>query len=442
VSSPVLFLVRSQMLLRLACSFFIALMLATGPLWFGGNSFPVIPLVGGLSADPAVQRIASQVVIVCLAAIILFAQRNHVRTGCAFLVMLLLGALVLLNQHRLQAWLVELLIVIGILAFSPQLPNSLRTIRLVTIGIYFHSAVSKFDYDFLSGGGFYLVKAMTDQLHLPADGWPAWARVSATTVLPLFEMSVAVLLISRRFRLYGWLMAILMHAVLLAALFGLYHKPGVLIWNAWFIAQAIFFLSISDSTPKTSGAKVLPTGARLVSVIAIVTACVMPFFNYEPIHLWDNWPSWSLYSSRSERVGVFIHEDAIASLPKPMQQFVGRPAPFLCRVKVDRWSLEATGAPVYPEDRFGVGVALQLAKQTDDDRTDSHGSVFVRIDSVANRFSGERDSLELNGRRQLQSFADSFLLNASPAPDTSGLLEVGRLEAGRSSPVEFDGHLP
>lgn len=407
----------------------VTLLLATGPLWFGGSNFPAVPLFGGLWVAPAAQRLISMATVACLILLAMFAHKDHFRFALALIVTGLFVGLVQLNQHRLQPWLLHLTILIAVLAIrKPNTPHT--AIRWITAGIYFHSAISKLDYDFLTGGGLYLVKALGTVLHLTPETWPGRLQTAAIAGLPTFEFIVAILLISRAKRL-GWICTAAMHIGLLTALVQLNHKPAVLIWNAWFVLQAMYCLAIESGgvVPAGSDGKNSKTLAgHAVAAAAIGIVWVLPMLNYEPTDIWDNWPSWALYSTRSERISVFVPEELISHLPPTVQKFVAPPSPILCRIKVDRWSLEQTGAPIYPEDRFWAAVALHLAaeadsKQTTNTRTRTQTqrrttspetSIHVQIESKANRFSGKRKSVRLMGHQQLLDYTSRFWLNAIP----------------------------
>jgi hypothetical protein len=76
---------------------------------------------------------------------------------------------------------------------------------------------------------------------------------------------------------------------------------------------------------------------------------------------------------------------------------------------MDRWSLSELAVPIYPQDRFQVGVALAVAKHYDLDR-----SIRVVWQSASARISGARETETWNGIGQSQLKAEQFHLNALP----------------------------
>jgi hypothetical protein len=151
-------------------------------------------------------------------------------------------------------------------------------------------------------------------------------------------------------------------------------------------------------------------GNRLAS--ALVTAAIaLPVL--EPWGYFDHWPAWSLYATNHERVRVYVHADRRADVAADLGSLVA-PVPFQgpwCRVRVDRWSLRALGVPVYPQDRFKLGVALWL-----EGHYDLEENVRVVSESRADRFTGRRTSREYEGRTALEEWAGRFVLNATPVP--------------------------
>jgi hypothetical protein len=76
---------------------------------------------------------------------------------------------------------------------------------------------------------------------------------------------------------------------------------------------------------------------------------------------------------------------------------------------MDRWSLQAVGAPIYPQNRFQIGIALDLAEayELEDD-------ILVIVESAADRFTGKRSSQVFEGMTALKNKAAHYWLNSVP----------------------------
>ena len=382
-----------------------ALVVLTRALWIPQSVFPQVPFWNvALLQTKSVQVAALGA---CGLGGVLIASRalfEKPATATAGVVLVLLAFFVLVagDQHRLQPWLLHLT---GVLTICVLCPDPRRCLRWLTAGIYFHSAASRLDYSFLFGGGDYLLNGLLNVLGAASERWPDGLIFAATLFLPLGELLVAVLLL-RRDGLSGWRLAACMHVVLLLALgpLGLNHAPPVLVWNLFFLVQALVLPAAPRADGSVSDAPALP-------VLIVVCLVGLPFFNWEPFHVYDHWPAWSLYASRGEKVVIEIHIDAAPRLDANVALHLAEPPPFSDwqQLRVDRWSLAAVNAPIYPEDRFWLGVAIQLAHEYD-----LRNKIRVRIQTVANRLSGQRGLIELNGTAAIEDFAAKFWLNASP----------------------------
>ena len=328
----------------------------------------------------------------------------------------LFGGLVLADQHRLQPWVYQIT-VIGLLLCSCRPELSVRLCRLVVISVYFYSAVSKVDASFLTGEGGWLLDGLCRSLGIDTTYWSETLRTGLLAVFPLGELAVAVGLFWSWTRVAAVCLAIAMHTALLLALgpWGLDHKPGVLIWNVYFAAQA-YVLFLGPTRPERgfpSEPVDRPTHqASLGRNFAVtLTAIVIGLPLLEPFGLCDHWLAWELYATHPSRAVFFVSTNAREKLPADLKPFVREP-PFgesWSRVEIDRWSLEAVSAPLYPQDRFQLAVAVAVTLTLGLER-----DARVLLQSPANRWTGERATHELIGLAAMQRAAADFRCNARP----------------------------
>lgn len=274
------------------------------------------------------------------------------------------------------------------------------------------------DHDFCLYHGPFLLDGFCKAIGL-SNGtrlWPDSARFGLAAAIPAFELLVAIGLCWRRVRIFAVVCAALMHVGLLFALgpLGHGHRSGVLIWNLFFLVQN-WWLFWRDPNRSNAGKDQESTRmtkfARIGNATAgciVAGAMIWPLL--EPFGLCDHWPAWAVYAAKLERVTVLIETDDVANLPDKLQQYVGTPAtlgdwnPF----RIDRWSLDTVFAPIYPQDRFQVGVALGLAKEYRLDR------IQIVIESPANRWTGKRTIRHLVGLDVIGRLADSYRCNGEP----------------------------
>jgi len=184
---------------------------------------------------------------------------------------------------------------------------------------------------------------------------------------------------------------------------GMNHKPGVLIWNVYFISQNwLLFHTLRRERWTKHGERKWVDG--LVAAVVL-----LPLL--EPLDRFDHWPSWAVYTAHPAVVRVYVDEQHRDGLTESVHAHVGPHNPFSRwrPVSIERWSLDALDVPIYPQDRFQLGVAIAL--------TEADGSgdgIRVVLDGRANRWTGKRSRRELVGRKELLREAERFWLNALP----------------------------
>lgn len=387
----------------------LALIGATWPLWTGTSSFPQVPLLSALRPTPLLVDWTLLAGLIAAWIVVLWRPAPQ-RVGRAALLVAAttLGLLILLNQHRLQPWAWQFLIV-ALLIGSATPAVALAGWRWLAVSIYFWSALSKLDVTFFHSHGPFLLEGLFRALGSSnALGlWSETARSRLAAAIPLSELTVALMLAVPQTRLFGLVAAIAMHLVLLLALgpFGHDHQAGVLLWNLFFIGQNL--LLFARPAIPCPARRDQSAGSRLAWLAACV-AIALPAL--EPFGGWDHWPGWAVYASRPERVYVSVAEADADRLPDHLQPWLEPAGPFepWRQLRIDRWSLSAVGAPIYPQDRFAVGAALAVATGT--------GRPDVRIawDSAADRFTGMRTSQVLTGTEAVEAFARRYRFNAQP----------------------------
>lgn len=333
--------------------------------------------------------------------------------------------LVIFNQHRCQAWAylawwIGLLWLLGLRLATPSPPRTFDAItrwKWLAISVYFYSALSKFDLTFLQSLGNQFATALWNCL--PGDSlaldsvWP----ISIVLLFPLGELILALGLACGCFPKSFCLLAITMHSLLLLILgpWGLQHQPGVLVWNCFFIGQACVLFWPRDSNHaqrQKQGAHLWPNSLAGWALYAVV---LWPLT--QPWGWCDHWPAWELYAPRGSRVQIFLAEpawDSIGELEdflaeEPHEQHGLR----WRELRLDQWSLEQLKAPIYPQDRFQLGVADYVFQKVPD-----ASQVMVQWYGPANRWNGKRQRQLLRGPQEWRRFSQRFFLNCLPRSGT------------------------
>ena len=405
---------RCRELLQRAVGLFGLLLVAvTWRLWIPQHVYPQVPLVRGLDGLGAwFEWLTAAMMVGGLAGAMLAPVRIARTALLTFAVGTLL--LVLLDQHRLQPWAYQFMLVAVVLALADAV-TAIILLRLLVISFYFHSALTKLDYSFLHTLGQQFLTALVGIFGASLDGWSESARLLAAGALPGAELLIALGLCWRPTRGVALVAAVLLHAVLLVILgpWGLDHKPGVLVWNVYFIVQDVLLFWLSAVPSRGDPADMVATGKSPSSrpLSALIGAVVLlPFL--APTTWFDMWPSWGLYASCAERVQLLIHRREAEQLPGELQPFL-EPTPgdedSWLVVRLDRWSLESLWAPVYPQNRYQLGVAEAVIARYGL----LHRVRVFRFD-LADRFTGEREYTRFNGLAEVIGSAGEYYLNSRP----------------------------
>lgn len=400
---------------------------STWRLWTGDSTFPQIPLFGWAGRLPRwCDTIALGVGAASLIGMLVARFGARISRAALVSFAAATAALTVLNQHRLQPWAYELVVMAIVLGIASPARAALW-LRWLVVSIYFHSALSKLDHSFLHTHGQYLAEGLLNALGGTLRPWPEAARVYAALLLPAGELAAAVGLCTRRWRRAALAAALSMHALLVLALgpWGLRHEAAVLVWNVFSAALALVLFEpllagkLAGPVFRGNSAELAAcegkTPCRRLSALdraagGLVAAVVLsPLL--EPLGWFDHWPAWALYASRPERVRVSVHERQRKHLPGEIRQHVAKP-PFAepwCRVRIDRWSLAAVSAPITPEVRFQLGVALVISEHCRDGR-----DVRVDLESAAHRWTGARSARRLLGAAEIRAELQRCRLNGFP----------------------------
>lgn len=395
----------------MVASSLLALLVATWPLWTPQAFFPQVPLFSWFVAIPvgAEWLGCGLLWLSALGLLVSPPERWPERVSLAGL---LVGFvfLVAVDQHRLQPWAWQFAL-LSVVFLTAGRSTGLRLARLLVISLYLFSAASKLDYAFTQELGPLLWRGLLRNFGGSLESLSPTVQTGLALTFPLAELAVGLGLCFPTARRIALPASMLMHVMLILAVgpTGLNHKPGVVIWNLYFIAQNFLLfgpVKRGESAAETTESR--PSRSEPVAVFAVVLAAVLPLL--EPWGGYDTWLAWGLYASRNERTEVFLHRDDAGELPQRFARYLQRTdQPQWLRLRIDRWSLEELGAPVYPQNRFQLGVAAGIAL-----RFPFSHPVRAVLHSKAGLLSGQRRQAELVGRDAMKRKADTWWFGGQP----------------------------
>jgi hypothetical protein len=381
--------------------------LVTWRLWTPQTDFPQIPFFAALTEVPGwIDWLAITVTIVSL-LIGGFSSRESVWRRSMIVFAASTAVLMLLNQHRFQAWAYQF-VIFAIIMANCRASVATRLMRWVVISIYIYSAVSKLDYQFLHSLGPQFLSTLTSFIGVTSSAWPESRQVWFAAAFPAGELLVGLGLIPQFTRRMAIVGAVSLHVMLLLILgpWGLSHELGVLTWNLFFIAQALTLFSdreVNDQ-PATDTSRLRVTECACY----LLTGAVILFPASESYGYCDHWPAWELYAPRTSRAQIAFHESVVDRLPTAIQQQLSprHESSDWRQLPADRWSLHALSTPIYPEDRFQIGIALALA-----DRYRLGLGIHATQQSASDRWTGARTEQTYRGIDQLRDAQRGFRLN-------------------------------
>lgn len=388
------------LLVRVWCVGLLALLAATWRLWTPRREPPALPALSALTGLPPAIDYAC--LAACAAALVLALSRPTSRravamaTGC-------LAALMALDQLRWQPWAYQALLVGAALAWLPSI-EARRWLRVLLASVYLYAAIAKLDVVFINTTGQQVVGALARLIGIDPAGYSPTVRQAWAAAMPTGEAAVGLLLAWPRLRRVGVAAAVLLHASIVLALgpLGLGHSSGVLLWNAASATLvAVLFWPAHQTEAAADVATVAPAGG-VFARIALTAGVVLPLTSplTASLDLCDRWPAWGLYAPRGERTEVYVHASVADRLPAslPLEPTKGGEA--WRRARLDEWVLHKTGAPVYPQNRVAVALALALNERG---RLGSY--LRVDVDSIAHRLTGQRQRLRLEGAEAVEAYA-------------------------------------
>lgn len=404
---------RNRMIQRLLGCFTLLLLVVTHALWGSPPTVdnPQIPwFAWGIDAPFGVDICSVFLLSTASLGLCLFSMRNRTTRAFFLIYTISFSILILLDQHRLQPWVLQFLLMTIVLGLSKH-HLGMKCCRWIVLTIYFYSALSKLDTSFYESHGQLLLDGLLKAVHIDGSFWSDNFRNLLAMLFPLGELLIVSLLLFRRTCRCGVVFSWVMHSAIILAVgpLGLNHEFGVLLWNVYFILQNyILFWAHQDKREEeaTLPPSRIQIGNRLAVSLTILFAVLPVLENWG---WYDHWPAWAVYSSRSESVVILVDQEAAEEFPNFLKELCGRPILFEEKVPVslDRWSFEKRNCPIYPQMRYRLALAKALIQEWT-----SEDEIEFKIESTPQRWTGERETITLVGWSELERYLSAtFYLN-------------------------------
>ena len=321
---------------------FLGGILFSHKLWFGlGRSFPRAPIV---SSFPDTFSLLEFLLSPLLLILLLFiAVRKH-PTRLIVVTLTLFAVLVFLDQTRLQPWLYQYSLLLGILAFQGRNPSmsstTLAACQLAVAAQYFWSGIQKLNWSFAH-------KILPDILTLTGISLPqSILRLLPllAIVLALAEASIGLALLFRRTRSVGVIVAVGMHVVLLLLMIMANKNSVIWPWNvAMIVIVGVLFWRAEGYLTRSLSRASYPLRAMLAIY------CLAPVLSFAG--WWDLYLSSALYSGNTPNVAIRINEEVRERLSPETRQLVFSSRTGELILPIYEWSMSDLNVPQYPEVR-------------------------------------------------------------------------------------------
>jgi hypothetical protein len=325
-------------------------------LWIGPRSYPATPVSTLLPPIDGLVAHCLFFAIFVLSAAILIAPKPQ-RYIAALLVIIVVFCL--LDQTRWQPWVFQYSVLLATLAlFSWKgddtfgQKRTLNIARLVIASTYVLSGLQKLNLNFIDVDFPWVVRPITELFPLTSNALHLFG-----IGVPFVQVAFGLGLLTRRFRGASLILAVSMHAFILA-MFG----PAGLDWNAvvwpWTAAMAVFDILLFSGNAEYSWREIIWTKGQAHHAAAFALLVLLPLSSF--FNLWDSYLSSALYSGNLTEAQIYTTDAGKNALPETISRYLVHTSPDTNVLNMQRWAIEDLNVTPYPETRVFRRIAKSV----------------------------------------------------------------------------------
>lgn len=350
--------VSKKLLIVILLAFLTSLILCW-PLWLNERSIPLVPLLDNfVFTGWSVWVLLGFWASLFLMAIIDIGDKRFTLP----LIILLAVLFGLQDQLRWQPWFYQFVLMLLAYTFFLYQKVSEKELfsifQILLVGIYLWSGIHKLNVPFVENTLQNLIG-----LDIGILGWG----------VPITEIILALCLIFKKARRLGVVGLIFMHVTIIGLVIfgGLNHNEVIIPWN---LSMIIFVaLLFSTENDKTKNSITFP------KALAFGIFIIFPAFNM--IGLTDSYPSFSLYSGKTDKAYLYVTEDFKRNyFSKSVQEEFDKEN----KIYFQKWFFTELNVPVYPEERVFKGILNSLCRDIKHEL-----DLILEIHTLPNLFSAE-----------------------------------------------------
>jgi predicted DCC family thiol-disulfide oxidoreductase YuxK/uncharacterized membrane protein YphA (DoxX/SURF4 family) len=331
-------------------------------LWIGPRTYPPAPVLNFLPPSVYPADLFLYVALFVLAGAILVSARPQ-KFIFAFLGVVIVFCL--LDQTRWQPWVFQYGFLLAALAlFSWDSDDvegrerALNIARLIVATTYIFSGLQKLNLNFINYDFPWIVEPITNVFPTARD--PLYALGIGA---PFIQIGFGVGLLTRKFRRVSLILAVSMHAFILAMFGPFGHNWNNVIWP-WTAAMAGLDLLLFTGNQQFSFRDIFWGNRHPYHVCVLVLFAILPFLSF--FNLWDSYLSSALYSGNLTEATIYATDKGRDSLPASIGAYLVHTSPNTNVLNIQRWAIEDLNVLPYPETRVYKQIAKSVCAHSQD----------------------------------------------------------------------------
>lgn len=225
---------------------------------------------------------------------------------------------------------------------------------MIVAATYVFSGLQKLNLNFINIDFPWIVQPITNVL--PAARAPLRALGIAA---PFIQIGFGVGLLTKKYRRVSLVLAISMHAFILAMFGPFGHNWNKIIWP-WTAAMMAFDLLHFTSKQEFSIREIFWTYPYHMCVLVLFA--ILPFLSF--FNLWDSYLSAALYSGNLTEATIYANDQGRDSLPDGVRAHLVHTSPDTNVLNIQRWAFEDLNVLPYPETRVYKQIAKGVCQET------------------------------------------------------------------------------
>lgn len=342
-------LLSFQHMLRIMLICWAIMQLLCYRLWHGLRDFPLVPIWNQLLKLP--WYLHDVFFYTSLGLMVLLIWKPNKKLGAVLLAMVLLNAL--LDQNRWLHWHYQFIWMLAAYVFLRNEKQVLQAWSIILVSVYFYSGLSKLQPSFIHDVWTYSI--LRSWLGVYSNNQWLWRM---GYLIPIAEMTLAILLLLSRFRKIAIVGLVAMHLLILLWLGPVGLNLNEVNWP-WNLLMPVLLCGVFLK-PELNFEKSFFKHAFTVCLILI--CCFMPLLNR--FGYWDRYLSFSMYSGGVPQLYICTNDQALLMEYAPfMSNHRNGMLPCNFPIPVYGWANATIKSAPYPEKRVFASIAQQFKEK-------------------------------------------------------------------------------